>query len=433
MSVYTHHAFGRRLCRFAQDAEGSVVPLLALVAIPLMGLMGAATDYSRAATVRAKLQASLDAALLAGIKDGTSNWSTVALALFNADAAGTGANVDSPNFNSNGSGGYSATVSGSVPTMFMSMLSFSSIPVAASSAAISGNPEQSCILTYDSGHPLSNVGVNFGGAPSVSLTGCAVRSNTSVNCNGHSGGANASIAAGTTSGCSNPHSYAQVVPDIYASVISNITAQCGGVNPGVSWNASVSTIPSAVRVVTKTNYTEYHVCGDLALSGTGTLISNSPSADSVIVIENGGLTLANNASVSTLRTAIVMTGSGTTGGVIDFPNGNGHSATLSLSPPLTAGNPWQGIALYQDPRQTTLVSDNWGPGATFRADGVVYLPYADLSMSGIAASNDYQCTKVATHTFATNGNVSLTFAQATAGCTTINMKQWNEAALHLTQ
>ena len=114
-------------------------------------------------------------------------------------------------------------------------------------------------------------------------------------------------------------------------------------------------------------------------------------------------------------------------------NGNGHSATLSLSPPITAGNPWQGIALYQDPRQTTLVSDNWGPGATFRADGVVYLPYADLSMSGIAASNDYQCTKVATHTFATNGNVSLTFAQATAGCTTINMKQWNEAALHLTQ
>jgi len=47
---------------------------------------------------------------------------------------------------------------------------------------------------------------------------------------------------------------------------------------------------------------------------------------------------------------------------------------------------------------------------TFNADGVVYLPYADITASGIAASNNYQCTKVVTHTFDTNGNVNLNFA-----------------------
>jgi len=419
--------------RFVRHSGGSVMPLFALAVIPVLGLIGASVDYSRAAAARSKLQASLDAALLAGVKDGSAGWSDVATAVFNADMTGMGLAAAIPSFTSDANGRYSATVSASVSTMFLTVMSMSSINVAAASVALASTPENSCILSYDNGKALSDVGMNFGGAPSILLAGCGVRSNTSLSCNGHNGGATASIAAGSATGCSNPHSYARVVPDIYAALASNITTQCGLLHPGLTWNAGVPTVPTAVKVVTKTNYTEYHVCGDLTLSGTGTLISSAPTADSVIVIENGGLTLANSAAVSTLRTAIVLTGSGTSPAVIDFPNGNGQSATLNLSPPTTTGNPWQGVAIYQDPRQTSFVADKWGPGATFNADGLVYLPRADITMSGIAASGNYHCTKFATNTFDTNGNVNLNFGQDSGGCNTVGLKQWNEVPLHLAQ
>src|SRR5262249_24867573 len=234
---------------------------------------------------------------------------------------------------------------------FMKVLSMSSIDVAAQATVVAPRPEKSCVLAYDSGQPLSDTGMNFSGAPSVSLSGCSVRSNTSMSCSGHNGNATTSIAAGANaSGCSNPQTNARVIPDIYARLAdNNITPVCGLLHPGLTWDASVSTIPTGVRVVTNAtyNYTEYHVCGDLTLTGAGPLTNSQPTADSVILIENGGLTVANSASVSTVRTTIVLTGSSSSNpSVIDFPNGNGQSATLSLSPPLTAGNPWQGVALY---------------------------------------------------------------------------------------
>jgi hypothetical protein len=225
-----------------------------------------------------------------------------------------------------------------------------------------------------------------------------------------------------------------VVPDtIYAQLVNSISTVCGGSSPGVRWDAGSGKVPSGVQVVTMGTYTEYHVCGDLTLTGTGTLLSSSPSGDSVIVIENGALNVGNSASVATLRTAIVMTGNTTNASVVNFPNGNGQSGTLSLSPPLSPNDPWQGVALYQDPRQTSNVSDKWGPGATLDADGVVYLPYADVTMSGVAASNNYKCTKIVTNTFNTNGNVNLNFSQSVDNCNKIGMKQPNSTPLHLAQ
>jgi hypothetical protein len=418
------------LARFRRRSEGSVLPLFALAAFPILGLIGASIDYGRATGVRAKLQASLDSAVLAGARDGTANWNQVALNVF---AASAGDLVATPTFASNGGGSYSGTVTLGVPTSVLAYMSIASIAVSATSNAIAPDPDMSCVLSLDHGQGLSDVSMNFGGAPSISLTGCSVRSNTSLSCNGHSGGATASIAAGSAVGCSNPQSYAEVVSDnVYSRLTSAISTVCGGSSGGIRWDLGAGRVPAGVQVVSRDTYIEYHVCGDLTLSGTGTLLG-LPVADSVIVIENGALNVANNASVSTLRTAIVMTGNTTTASQVNFPNGNGQSATLSLSPPLTPGNPWQGVALYQDPRQTTYVSDKWGPGATFDVDGVVYLPYADVVMSGIAASNNYKCTKIVTNTFNTNGNVNLNFSQSVDNCNRIGMKQPNSTPLHLAQ
>jgi hypothetical protein len=54
-----------RLRSFIQDRRGAVAPIFALSIIPVIGLVGMAVDYSRANSIKAALQASLDATALA--------------------------------------------------------------------------------------------------------------------------------------------------------------------------------------------------------------------------------------------------------------------------------------------------------------------------------------------------------------------------------
>jgi hypothetical protein len=424
---------------FIGNAQGSVLPLFALLTIPMLAAVGAGVDYSRAAAVRTQLQVSLDSALLAGAKDGSNNWSQTALNLFNGSPHSIGATIDAPSFTIDGNGSYKATVSASVPTSVLGALSITSIAVFATSLVSPGTgTENSCILTLDHAQALADVSLTLDGAPVVSLTGCGLRSNTSMTCNGHSGNASASIAAGTVSGCSNGQARALVVPDIYADLAKQIVFKCAGSNGGVTWDAGAVNPPAGLITVTQGYATEYHVCGDLTLTGTGYLTGSAPSTDTVIVVENGNLNIANNAMVSTLRVTIVLTGNNTVPSAITFPNGKGHAATLSVSPPTDAANPWQGISVYQDPVLTNGVDnawgvgDTWGPGATFNADGVIYLPRSNVTFHGSGASNNSRCTKFVVNTFTTDGSTNLNFSQSN-GCTTLGVKQWTSVPIHLAQ
>ena len=89
---------------------------------------------------------------------------------------------------------------------------------------------------------------------------------------------------------------------------SNITKLCGTNRPGVTWTGgSLPPLSGSFIQVNPTGQTEYHVCGDLTVTGTGYLTGSAPTTDYVIVIENGKLNIANNANISTKRTAIVLT------------------------------------------------------------------------------------------------------------------------------
>src|SRR5437016_3281266 len=55
--------------RFLADQTGGVAPIFALGLVPMIGVAGAAVDYSRAGSARAAMQASLDAATLMVAKD----------------------------------------------------------------------------------------------------------------------------------------------------------------------------------------------------------------------------------------------------------------------------------------------------------------------------------------------------------------------------
>lgn len=52
------------LRRFVNDARGNVAPIFALAVIPVIGMVGAAVDYSRASSLRTQMQVALDSAAL---------------------------------------------------------------------------------------------------------------------------------------------------------------------------------------------------------------------------------------------------------------------------------------------------------------------------------------------------------------------------------
>jgi Flp pilus assembly protein TadG len=429
------------LRRFIRSPHGGVAPLFALLAVPMLAGIGAAVDYSRAAAVRTQLQVQIDSALLAGVKDASTNWNQVALNLFNGSPHTIGAAIDAPSFAVDANGNYRATVTASVPTSVLNALSISSIAVSATSIVAPGTgTENSCILTLDHGQATSDVSMTLDGAPILSLSGCGIRSNSSMNCNGHSGNATASIAAGTVSNCSNGQARALAVPDIYWDLAArNITFKCSGAGSGgVTWDGSAVRPPAGMITVSQSYGTEYHVCGDLTLTGTGSITGSAPSTDTVIIVENGNLNIADGANVSTLRATIILTGNNTVPSAINFPNGKGHSATLSVSPSTDPGNPWQGVSVYQDPILTNGVdnlwgvSDSWGPGAIFNADGVVYLPRSNVTFHGSGASNNAKCTKFVVNTFTTDGSTNLNFSQSD-GCTQLGVHQWTAVPIHLAQ
>jgi len=219
--------------RLSRDQSGAVAQILALAVLPLVFAAGAAVDYSRASSERAKLQAALDAAVIAGAKDGTATWTSTAANVFtarfgSADGASTTFSVSN--------GVYTGTASASAPTAFVGIAGFKHIPIGATAAAAAGDgADGSCILTLGHNQSVADQSMTFNGAPKVALSGCTIRSNTSLTCNGHSTGAKASIAAGTVSGsCSNAQPNASVVPDIYKPLAINITKQCSS-RPGAIW------------------------------------------------------------------------------------------------------------------------------------------------------------------------------------------------------
>ncbi len=57
------------LRRFLRNRDAGVAPMLALAALPLFGFVGAAIDFSRAASVRTAMQGALDATALMLSKD----------------------------------------------------------------------------------------------------------------------------------------------------------------------------------------------------------------------------------------------------------------------------------------------------------------------------------------------------------------------------
>jgi Flp pilus assembly protein TadG len=145
------------LKHFLRNREGSVAPMLAIAALPLFGFVGAAVDFSRAATIRSSMQAAVDASALMLSKnaqtlngDDLSLHSTEAFnALFtNADAHNVQVTTvfEQPQ---QGSFSLKLTASATVNTVFAQLLGRSEIGVSAQTEVLWGIKRLNLALVLD--------------------------------------------------------------------------------------------------------------------------------------------------------------------------------------------------------------------------------------------------------------------------------------------
>lgn len=106
--------------RFARDARGSISIAFAMTGLVAAMLAGASIDYGRSIGMKQKLQAAVDAAMLAAMQAPAAERSTVATRILNASLSASGISASwtqGPSTNADGS--LTGTVQGTLPTVFM--------------------------------------------------------------------------------------------------------------------------------------------------------------------------------------------------------------------------------------------------------------------------------------------------------------------------
>jgi len=150
------------LNRFLKDRRGGIAPMMALLALPLLGTVGAAIDYSRANATRAAFQAALDSTALMLSKSAATqspaDMQTAATNYFNAlftrpEASNVAVTaVYSP------VGGSKVTLTGSatVNTNFLGVLGYSQLNISATSVSTWGNTRLRVALVLDNTGSMSS-------------------------------------------------------------------------------------------------------------------------------------------------------------------------------------------------------------------------------------------------------------------------------------
>jgi Flp pilus assembly protein TadG len=150
-------SFKTLLRAFAANSHGGAAPMLALAALPLFGFVGAAVDYSRAASARTAMQAALDATALMLSKEApdanAGNLNQKANDIFKTMFTRPEAyNLQvATTFTQPQQGSFSLTMKGSatVDTMFSKILGQATINLSATSEVIWGIKKLNLALVLD--------------------------------------------------------------------------------------------------------------------------------------------------------------------------------------------------------------------------------------------------------------------------------------------
>lgn len=379
---------------FMRHQLAAIAPMMALLIVPIVGGVAYAVELgSWQYMQRAAQNAADSAALAAAIVNSDSGTTSLIearaaakkLGFVNGDGSKTvtAALTTCPAGVRAGSTCYEAVVGTSMPISLSGVLGFSgNQAIRARAVAVAAGGGSGALTNDVCVWAFSNLQTN--GTPDADLSGCSALSNGNMTCTGNGLDADFAVAGGTVSGtcasqtANNISGQTELPSDPYAALANNIPS-----NPcSVSDYASTKQISGTRSGVVK-------LCGNVQLTGNLTLTGNATQ----LVIYNGTLDL-NRFTVSTASgSSATVIFSGTNGGTYQhYPVDNGKgsgSGVLNIKAPTGASDPFKGVAIYQDPRITTGVNFTYaGNKPAWKISGVIYLPKATVTFSGIVDKAD---------------------------------------------
>jgi hypothetical protein len=372
--------------RFSENEEDGIAILFALTMVPVLGIIGGAIDYGRAFAERQHLQATADAAVIAGARAAALSVGDAKVAAEQVLASnyGTRSLVATPNISVSGDS-VSVTANLDVPSYLLQIIGLPNLTVKANAFAqpayeqVVVPPEPGgdvCILLLD-GYKSESFWAS--GNHQVDAPNCEVHVKSVV-----------SSAAKINMG--KPLDVKRVCVEGGVNRIGNDAGLVGPIEEGCTTAddtiGATLPIPSLANCKSKPrnlkNSTEHLTpgtyCGEWKCKGSVSKIELAPG---IYVFNNA--TWVTNADIRGTDVTIYFSDKDSE----IVLNGQG---SLSLSAPETGT--YEGIVMYENPGITQLSSMKVNGGSDEIMSGLIYLPSRDMTWNGNSSLNADKLTMV---------------------------------------
>ncbi len=359
----------RAVNSFRGSEAGSTTTLFAVSLVAVFGVMALAVDYAAWMNRTSDLQATADAAALAGVarlaaSEGGESAAQFAQTYLQAKKiAPSNSNVTV----NNGAATVTVTITETGRRYLSPVIGLDAPTIKVVAEAVAqGKAARPCIIALD---PAAPIGIDFSLAGSVTAIDCAIWSNstsaTSFDLNG-SGTASSdrNCAVGGVSG----NTFA-ITPDAEPNCRP-------AVDPFLSW------MPPASAICDQSNFQKLDngpvtltpgvYCGGLKVGGATELFLEP----GVYFIQDGPLKVNAGASITGTGVTILLTG-------IDSHADFLGSASVHLSAPMSG--PTEGLVIAAG-REEPILDTKVGGGVEMDIEGTVYLPTHNLSYGGNSES-----------------------------------------------
>lgn len=164
------------ISQLARNSSGGTTMLLALLAVPVIGMVGISIDMVRASNAKSALRAALDASLLSAAHEDTSNFSASADAYFGLNSGSLAELDPQARFVAAKEGRsmvYTGTASANVSTTFAAILGINTIPLSLSASVTRPADEgENCIYVLDES---ANHALTFNSEATVQAPDCSIQ------------------------------------------------------------------------------------------------------------------------------------------------------------------------------------------------------------------------------------------------------------------
>ncbi len=391
----------KKLKCFSSQDNGAIAIFMAFLMVALLGFAGLAIDAGLWNSQKRQLQLAADAAAVGGVFAlGKTGQSTItAYATYDAGLNGcTSANnctivsISNPPTSGSQAGNTNAVeVILSKPTqLFFTSLFLSTAPtINVRAVATLSSSKNVCFGS------LGINGIGLVGNSTINAPNCTVYSNTNLSLKGTT-----SITAGSvnTVGTINDTSHitatsgitqnAPALIDLYQTLAVPSYSGCDHTN----YSGSPASITPGVY------------CG--GFKATGGTITMAPGT---YIVNGGDVDLHGNTTLNGTGVTLVLTSStGTNYPQVDIAG----TVNLNLSAP-TSGT-FNNILMYEDRNAPSSTTVKIAGNTTSNVQGVVYVPSADLTLTGVSTTGSNACLRAIASTITINGT-SDTFSGP--GCT----------------